>query len=134
MSYNYLFMAWYLFVVRSSIALRSNIFRGVILAVALALVFVMGGLAACASKPLDKAFAGRLDRVKETRIIVEYCQSCHVHRDFLPSDHILSVTGAYKEEPFRSARDCRSCHGIERNFWGDIVQTTRFPEGRIVGE
>ncbi len=100
-------------------------------AMSLALVFLF--LQSCASKPVDKAFAGKLDAVDEVKTITEYCQSCHVHRNFNPSGHLKATPSKYETEPYASAKNCRTCHSIKRNFWSDIVRNTYFPKGRIVG-
>ena len=87
---------------------------------------------ACASKPIDRAFAGKMDRTEETKTIVEYCQSCHLHRKFKAPDHIATITAEYKSEPYGSAEDCRTCHSIKRDFWDKIIRNTHFPKGRLV--
>jgi len=101
---------------------------------AMSLAFFFLFLQSCVSKPIDKAFAGKLDEFEETKTIAEYCQSCHVHRNFNPSGHLRAIPSKYQAEPYASAKDCKTCHGIDRNFWGDIIKSTHFPKGRIVGE
>ena len=86
----------------------------------------------CASDPVEKAFAGKYDRFEETKIIVEYCQGCHIHRNFDFAGHLGQAPAMYENEPFSSADDCRTCHAVRRNFWHDEIRSTYFPEGRIV--
>ena len=101
-------------------------------AIILALIFVF--LQSCASNPVDNAFAGKMDTFDEIKTIAEYCQSCHVHRNFSPSGHLKVSPSKYETEPYASAENCRTCHSIERDFWNDIIRYTYFPKGRIVGE
>lgn len=91
-------------------------------------------LSSCASNPVDNAFAGKLDSEEQQSVIVEYCQSCHTHRDFNPNIHISAVTELYTEREFRYTEKCVTCHSIKRDFWRDIVRYTYFPEGRIVAQ
>ncbi len=81
----------------------------------------------CAKSLLDKAFKGKFSPYKNNRIINEYCQSCHVHKDFLPDEHIEKVTGLYNNELFNQTIECKTCHYLEKNLWGDIIQKTIKP-------
>ena len=92
-------------------------------------------LAACSSAPpLDRAFAGNMAKAEETKTIVGYCQSCHVHRDFDSADHLVKVPVLYDKKPYNVADRCTTCHWIERNFWHDITQHTKPPAGRLYHE
>ncbi len=88
----------------------------------------------CASKPIDNAFAGKMAPYEETRTIVDYCESCHVHSKFKPAQHLAEVTSMYSKEPYRSSKDCKTCHWISRDIWNDIKQYTHFPKGRLVSD
>jgi len=90
--------------------------------------------ASCASVPVEKAFSGGMASDEARKVIVDYCQTCHVHRDFKPVDHLTKVAAQYTKEPYKSAKDCRTCHSIEKNFWNDIIRSTYFPEGRLVND
>lgn len=96
------------------------------------ILVVLGILSGCASTEVDKAFRGDMESFKETTVIVGYCQSCHVHRKFNPSTHLIQKPPLYKEPPFTEASDCKTCHSIKRNIWNDIVQVTIFPNGSLV--
>jgi len=98
------------------------------------LVLIAAVSQSCASDPVDKAFAGRLDADEEQSVIIEYCQSCHTHRDFVPKKHVSSVTELYADKEHRYTEKCITCHSIKRDFWRDIVRYTYFPEGRIVAQ
>ncbi len=86
------------------------------------------------SLPVDKAFSGDLEPEEETKVIIGYCQSCHLHRDFKADEHLAKAPGYYSKEPYQSTRSCSVCHEIERNFWNDILRFTHIPDGRIVNE
>lgn len=90
--------------------------------------------ASCVSKPVDRAFAGKMGPDEAKRTIVEYCQTCHTHRNFNAAEHLGQVSEAYKAEPYTSANDCQTCHSMKRNFWDDVIRTTHYPGGRLVGD
>lgn len=90
--------------------------------------------ASCVSKPVDRAFAGKMAMAEAKKTIVEYCQTCHIHRNFDPADHVGQVSGGYKTEPYISASDCQTCHSMKRNFWDDVIRITHYPGGRLVGD
>ena len=79
----------------------------------IALVFSTGG---CAERRLEDAFQGKLSSGKSNKIINEYCKSCHIHKNFDPSDHMGSVRQRYKRTYFRRTHECRACHYIEKNW------------------
>ncbi len=88
----------------------------------------------CASRVVDDAFDGKFDYVEETKTIVEYCQSCHIHRKFESGEHVSMVVPKYTREPYLSADRCNTCHTIKRDFWGDITRSTQFPDGTMIDE
>ncbi|MBI5815051.1 MAG: hypothetical protein HZB29_05520 [Nitrospinae bacterium] len=92
------------------------------------------GTFSCATSQVDKAFGGSLPADEETKTIAEYCQSCHVHRDFAADRHMEEITGKYGEEPYKSAKSCRTCHTVSRSLMGAETRQTRFPEGRMINE
>jgi len=97
------------------------------------MIIAITGLAAgCVTTEVDKAFNGQFELYKETSVIVDYCQSCHVHRKFNPSDHMAQAQSLYKTAPFTTAADCRTCHSIQRNIWNQIVRATHYPGGTII--
>ena len=100
------------------------------------MIFCMAflSLSSCVSAPVDKAFRGEMEKPKETKTIVTYCQSCHVHRNFSPGEHLNKITAEYKTAPYNSASDCRTCHSIKRDFWSDVIRYTYYPEGRLADE
>ena len=86
-------------------------------------------LVSCATSDVEKAFTGKYEYQKETKIITEYCQSCHTHKAFDPIDHTEKITVEYSDEPYVSATDCRTCHSVRKNFWNDLIRTTHNPSG-----
>lgn len=89
-------------------------------------------MAACASHPVEAAFEGGLDAAQARKVTIEYCQSCHVHREFDAASHLAAIPLEYEAEPYRSAQDCKTCHDAGRDMWGDLYRVTRFPGGRLV--
>ncbi len=90
--------------------------------------------AACASNRVDLAFDGKLGYSEEIKVTVEYCQSCHLHRDFNSEQHLTEKPILYSEDRYRKANTCKACHMIKRNFWNDIIRTTHLPKGRLVAK
>ena len=82
-----------------------------LLVVLLLLVF-----SGCTSRDVEKAFKGDLRPGKANKVIGEYCQSCHIHKDFDPPLHVSKVRNLYHHPVFKKARECRACHYIERNW------------------
>ena len=85
-------------------------------------------MAGCANLEVEKAFKGDLTPGKANKVIGEYCQSCHIHRDFDPPLHVSVVRSLYKRTVFRKARECRSCHYIEKRWmYNQHERKTRMP-------
>jgi hypothetical protein len=83
---------------------------------------------ACADRQLDNAFDGDFTADKNNKVITDYCQSCHIHKDFDPEPHIEKMRKKYRRVSFRKTRQCRSCHYIKRDWaYNTISQHTRFP-------
>ena len=96
-----------------------QIFAGMILAL----------LTGCANVEVEQAFKGEFRAGKANKIIGEYCQSCHIHKDFDPSLHVSNVFSLYKRPVFRKARECRSCHYIEKDWMhNQHERKTRMPD------
>lgn len=92
---------------------------------ALLLVFFSG----CTNVDVEKAFNGDLRPGQANKIIGEYCQSCHIHKDFDPPLHVSKVRKLYNRPAFKNARECRSCHYIEKNWMhNQHERKTRMPE------
>ncbi len=83
----------------------------------------------CSSVEVEKAFKGDLRSGKANKIIGQYCQSCHTHKDFDPPLHVSEMKTFYNRRVFRRARECRSCHYIEKNWMtNQHERRTRMPE------
>ena len=81
------------------------------------------------------AFKGDLRPGKANKIIGEYCQSCHIHKDFDPPLHVSKVRNLYNRPAFKKARECRSCHYIEKNWMhNQHERKTRMPEDANQGK
>ena len=86
-------------------------------------------ISGCTSIEVEKAFKGDLRPGKANRIIGEYCQSCHIHKDFDPPLHVSTVRALYNRPVFKRARECRSCHYIEKNWMhNQHERKTRMPD------
>jgi hypothetical protein len=92
-------------------------------------IFFIALFSGCTSIEVEKAFEGDLRPGKANKIIGQYCQSCHIHKDFDPPLHVSKVKALYNRQAFRRARECRSCHYIEKNWMtNQHERKTRMPE------
>ena len=86
-------------------------------------------LTGCSNLEVEQAFKGEYRAGKSNKIIGEYCQTCHIHKDFDPPEHVSKVRSLYKRPVFRKARECRSCHYIEKDWMhNQHERKTRMPE------
>jgi hypothetical protein len=89
----------------------------------------------CTNKDVERAFRGDLRPGKANQIIGEYCQSCHIHKDFDPPLHVSKVRNLYSRPVFKKARECRSCHYIKKNWMhNQHERKTRMPEDANQGK
>ena len=94
-----------------------------LLVVLLLLVF-----SGCTTRDVERAFKGHLRPGKANKIIGEYCQSCHIHQSFDAPLHVTNIRDLYKRPVFRKARECRSCHYIEKRWmYNQHKRKTRMP-------
>ena len=104
------------------------------LSLILRLVWVFSGigfaiLSACAPMEVEKAFRGDLPVGKANKVIVNYCQICHIHKSFDPLLHVANVRSLYKRRVFRKSRECRSCHYLDKNWmYNQHKRKTRMPD------
>jgi len=85
-------------------------------------------LSGCRTIWIEDAFDGDFSLVKNNKIINEYCQSCHIHKDFVAEDHIKKIRPKYSMKIFRTTTECRTCHYIEKKFYeNDFSRKTRTP-------
>ena len=83
----------------------------------------------CTNVDIEKAFNGDLRPGQANKVIGEYCQSCHIHKDFDPPLHVSKVRNLYNRPAFKRARECRSCHYIEKKWiHNQHERKTRMPE------
>lgn len=89
-------------------------------------LFLVSG---CSSIEVEQAFKGDLRPGQANKVIGEYCQSCHIHKDFDPPLHVSKVRNLYNRPVFKRARECRSCHYIEKNWMhNQHERKTRMPD------
>ena len=85
-------------------------------------------LSGCYTRRIEEAFNGDFTAEKNNRMINEYCQSCHIHKDFVPGPHVAEISPKYKMKIFRKATECRTCHYLEKKFAeNDFSRKTRTP-------
>ena len=100
---------------------------------ALGLVCVM--VAGCVSWKVRDAFDGEYSSTENNRIINDYCQGCHIHREFSASAHLDEAPLKYNRKVFRYATECRTCHFIKVNRLTEVIERrTRSPEAANRGE
>lgn len=88
-------------------------------------LFIVSG---CYTLDVVKAFDGKFDAIQNNKVINEYCQSCHIHKDFDPGAHVADVRKQYKSKFFQSADECRACHYVEKEFSrNELLRKTRWP-------
>ena len=83
---------------------------------------------ACRPDPLQEALKGKLrPPEKNNQVIVEYCQTCHIHRAFEPMSHIPRMHALYNRPPYTVTTECRLCHLVKTNTWGAHRRKTLWP-------
>ncbi|MFQ5560965.1 MAG: hypothetical protein ACE5FU_10335 [Nitrospinota bacterium] len=85
------------------------------------------GINGCAKAPLQKAFDGTLPPHKSNKLISQYCQSCHNHKDFQPDEHVIALSENYKKNLYARAKECRVCHHLQVDIWKYEKHLTRYP-------
>ncbi|MBI4642079.1 MAG: hypothetical protein HY731_15435 [Candidatus Tectomicrobia bacterium] len=84
-------------------------------------------LTGCTTPRIEKAFRGKLGETEDNRVITEYCQSCHTHRNQPLSTHITDMTLLYDQKPYSEARECSVCHSLDKSFLGFLSRKTTRP-------
>ncbi|MBI3014915.1 MAG: hypothetical protein HYY65_07650 [Candidatus Tectomicrobia bacterium] len=112
----------------------SRWFRGVPQYSLLAGILLLA-LVSCSTTRLEQALQGKFEFTENNRIINDYCQGCHVHKGFLPDQHVSSAVRLYDRPPYTQARECRVCHYLE----GDPAEKnehrgTRWPQWVAAGK
>jgi hypothetical protein len=109
-----------------------NRFVGIVLGAACVLVFLAG---CWAKMDYVKAFEGKYSVQENNKLINEYCQTCHVHREFDPGPHVEKMQALYKKKPYRLAGECRVCHFIvSRVAKNEFFRGTRHPDEVVRGK
>lgn len=90
------------------------------------LVFILGG---CYTLEVVKAFDSKFPSEQSNKLITEYCQSCHIHKDFDPPPHVDIMRKSYKQKKFQEATECRTCHYVETQFMrNELIRKTKRPK------
>jgi hypothetical protein len=90
-------------------------------------IVLLLNLTACRPDPLAKALRGKFPPEKNNEVITEYCQSCHIHRDFDPSGHAPRMQNLYDRLPYTATTECRTCHLVRDDTWGVKQRKTLWP-------
>ena len=98
-------------------------------------VFFLGIFTGCYSFEVEDAFKGKFSSIKNNKVINDYCQSCHIHREFDTQKHILAKRKLYKRKLYRKASSCRICHFVEP-VWAreELIRKTRYPRAVKLGK
>ena len=79
-----------------------------------------------------KAFGNKYPVAESNKVITEYCQSCHNHKDFEPVTHMETMKKGYKKKAFQNATECRTCHYVETQFMtNELIRKTRRPNNVV---
>ncbi len=91
-------------------------------------------LSACARPPIEKAVRGDLLPTEENVVVVNHCQSCHVHVAFKAEPHVEKVRMLYAQgHPLREANRCLQCHSLSlENMFRDERRGTKQPHGKLL--
>jgi cytochrome c2 len=84
-------------------------------------------LTACQPNKLDDALKGQLPMAEGNQVIMEYCQSCHIHRAFDPTPHLPRMHALYDRQPYTATPECRVCHLVDEDTWGMKRRKTLWP-------
>ena len=85
---------------------------------------LFAGLAACSTPEIDAAFGPDTKPGDSNKVIIKYCASCHLHKDFDSGAHMEKVRPRYSVEPYKSASECRACHIYSKNWLMDVKRGT----------
>lgn len=90
---------------------------------------LIGMSVGCYTQKIERAFEGEFSAADGNKIINNYCQSCHIHRNFDSTGHVEEKSVLYKRKVFRYATECRTCHYLEKKFaLNDFTRKTRRPK------
>lgn len=98
-------------------------------------VVAVGMTVGCYTQKIETAFDEDVSPIESNRVILNYCRSCHIHRNFESSGHVEQQSLLYRRKVFRYATECRTCHYLEKKFsLNDFIRKTRRPEEANVGK
>lgn len=90
------------------------------------LALILGG---CYTLEVVKAFDGKFPPEQNNKLIIEYCQGCHIHKDFVPATHLDTVKTKYTQKKYQDATECRTCHYVETQFMrNELIRKTKRPK------
>ncbi len=93
----------------------------------LILLPIIAFVSSCTTPTIEKAFKTGMDAKDSNKIINEYCEGCHVHKDFERDKHVEKVRTAYTDPAFSSKTECRACHTYTKTWLLDVRRGTHWP-------
>tara|TARA_B100000686_G_scaffold354036_1_gene462285 strand:+ start:3859 stop:4239 length:381 start_codon:yes stop_codon:yes gene_type:complete len=82
----------------------------------------------CYTLKVEDAFNQKFSSFENNRIINDYCQSCHIHRDFNPGKHVLAMRAKYRRTLYRKTSECHVCHYVKPILGREeLARKTRHP-------
>lgn len=105
--------------------------RGIFLMVLMAGVVLV---TACTRPPIERAIKRELLPSEANIVVVDHCQGCHIHADFLPDAHMVLVRAKYPAgSALREAKECLECHNLRiKSLFRDEKRSTQRPHGQLV--
>ena len=82
----------------------------------LLMTLLLVSFSGCTNVDIEKAFNGDLRPGQANKVIGEYCQSCHIHKDFDPPLHVSKVRNLYNRPAFKKGSTSSSHSFFQANF------------------
>lgn len=89
---------------------------------------------ACTRPPIERALKRELLPSEANVLVIDHCQGCHIHADFLADAHMVVVKTKYPAgSAFREANECLDCHNLRlKSLFRDEKRSTQRPHGQII--
>ncbi len=105
--------------------------RGILLMVFIASAVLV---TACTRPPIERAVKRELLPSEANVVVIDHCQGCHTHADFLADAHMVRVKAKYPAgSAFSEAKECLECHNLRlKSMFRDEKRSTQRPHGQMV--
>jgi hypothetical protein len=87
------------------------------------LLLLLAFVASCAAPEIEKAFGPEMKPEDSRKTILNYCQSCHNHKNFTAATHYDALKKKNVPDAGTSF-DCRVCHTYSKNWLFDVKRGT----------